>query len=113
MTIEQFVILYLSGHLSVPVSGSVPSPMPDRFVTVEQTGGRRVNKIPSATLAVQSWAGTRAEAAALNAQVEAAMDAMAAEPEISRCALDAASNFTDLATKKPRYQAVFDVVYLF
>jgi len=113
MTIEQFAIGYLSGRLSVPVSGSVPSPRPDRFVTVERTGGRRVNKIPSATLAVQSWAASLADAAELNAQVEAAMEAMAAEPDISRSALDSSYNYTDEATKTPRYQAVFEVVYLF
>lgn len=113
MTIEEFVILYLSGRLPVRVSGDVPSPMPDSFVTVEQTGSGRVNRISSATLAVQSWAPTRAAAAALNAQVEAAMEAMAAEPEISRCALDTSYNYTDTATRRPRYQAVFDVVHLF
>lgn len=113
MTIEQFVIIYLSGRLSVPVSGDVPSPMPESFVTVEQTGSRRINKICSATLAVQSWAPSRAAAAELNAQVEAAMEDMAAQPEISRSALDTSYNHTDMATKKPRYQAVFDVVHSF
>lgn len=111
MTIEEFIVDYLSGVLSVPVSGDVPSPVLPRFVTVEKTGGGRENKIPSATIAVQAWAETRADAADLCSEVEAAMEAILAEPEISRCALDSSYNFPDLERKKPRYQAVFSVIH--
>lgn len=111
MTIEEFIILYLSGILSVPVSGDVPNPMPASFVTVEQTGSRETDKIRTATIAVQSWAQTRAGAGRLNKAVEEAMADMISEPEISRCALDTSYNFTDLNTKTPRYQAVFSVIY--
>lgn len=111
MTIEAFIILYLSGRLPVRVSGDVPAPVPDSFVTVEQTGSQRENKIGSATIAVQSWAGSRAEAAQLNKQAEEAMLGMISEPEISSCELDTSYNYTDMARKKPRYQAVFSVVY--
>lgn len=113
MNIEQFMINYLSGQLSVGVSGSVPHPLPDEFVTVEKTGSSLTDRIDGATLAVQSWSTSRAAAAALNETVKAAMEAAAALPEISRCALESDYNYTDLATNKPRYQAVFDVVYLF
>lgn len=111
MNIEEFIVDYLSGALSVPVSGDVPSPVLPRFVTVEKTGGGRENKIPSATIAVQAWAETRADAADLCSEVEAAMEAILAEPEISRCALDSSYNFPDLERKKPRYQAVFSVIH--
>lgn len=111
MNIEEFVVDYLSGALSVPVSGDAPSPVLPRFVTVEKTGGGRENKISSATIAVQAWAETRADAADLCSEVEAAMDAILAEPEISRCALDSSYNFPDLERKKPRYQAVFSVIH--
>lgn len=111
MTIEEFIILYLSGHLTVRVSGDVPSPIPDSFVTVEQTGSQRENKIGTATIAVQSWATSRAAAAQLNKQVEEVMHAMISEPEISYCELNTSYNYTDMARKKPRYQAVFSVVY--
>lgn len=111
MTIEEFIILYLSGRMSVQVSGDVPSPVPASFVTVEQTGSRALNRIRSATVAVQSWAESRDAAAQLNVLVEAAMEAMTSEPEISRCALDTSYNYPDMARKKPRYQAVFEVVH--
>lgn len=111
MTIEEYTVQYLAGVLEIPVSGDVPSPMPETFVTVEQTGSGEENRIRAATLAVQSWAGSRAEAAQLNQLVEEAMAAMAAQPDISRAALNTSYNFTDTTRKKPRYQAVFEVVH--
>ena len=35
MTIESFVLDYLDGVLPIPVTGHVPRPMPQSFVTVE------------------------------------------------------------------------------
>ena len=111
MTIEEFIVDYLSGALSEPVSGDVPSPVLPRFVTVEKTGGRRENKISSATVAVQAWADSRADAADLCAEVEAAMEALVEEPEISHCSLDTSYNFPDLERRTPRYQAVFSITH--
>lgn len=111
MTIEEFIIQYLAARLPVPVSGDVPSPVPSSFVTVEKTGAGSANKINSATVAIQSWAESRSDAALLCAEVEAIMGGIAAEPEISRCALDTSYNFTDLTRKKPRYQAVFSITH--
>lgn len=111
MTIEEFVVLYLSGRLPVPVSGDVPSPMPASFVTVEKTGSGSADKIKSATIAVQSWAASRDAAARLCAEVEAVMAGLVAEPEISRCTLDTSYNFTDTTRKIFRYQAIFSVVH--
>ena len=111
MTIEEFIILYLSGKLTVPVSGDVPSPMPASFVTVEKTGGGDSDHIANATIAVQSWAASRAAAAQLCAEVQAAMGGIIAEHEISRCALNTSYNFTDTSRKIYRYQAIFDLVH--
>lgn len=120
MTIEEYIISYLATALAAtigsttvpfPVFGDVPSPLQDSFLTVEQTGADEQNRIRFATIAVQSWSTTRDEAAKLNARVEAAMDRMNEQPEISSCTLDTSYNYTDMARKKPRYQAVFSVVY--
>ena len=111
MTIEEFYINYLNEKLTPPVSGDVPTPMPAKFVTVEQTGSSEANKIRTATLAVQSWAETRAEAGKLCEEVIGYMEASVSEISISRCALQTSYNYTDVATKKPRYQAVFEVVF--
>lgn len=111
MNIEEYIIQYLEAALPVHVYGDVPSPVPDQFVTVEQTGSGMENKISSARIAVQSWSISRDQASQLNKQVEAVMDAITAEPEISSCSRDTSYNFPDLTRKKPRYQAIFTVVY--
>ena len=111
MTIEEFVVDHLNEALSVPAYGDVPSPLLPRFVTVEKTGAGAVNYIPWATIDVLAWADTRADAADLCEEVEAAMEALVEEPEISHCSLDTSYNFPDLSRKKPRYQAVFSIVH--
>lgn len=111
MSIEEFLIGYLGAHIDAPVSGDVPSTRPERFVTLEKTGSGHKDHIHRADIAVQSWAGSRSEASALNELVIAAMEMANAEPEISRCALTNDYNFPELETKSPRYQAVFEVVH--
>lgn len=109
--IEPMIIAYLSGQLDVPVYGMIPSNPPATMVTVEKTGGRRSNLIDAATLLIQSWAPSTEEAAQLNEQVKAAMAASVELNAISSCDLNSDYNYTDNTRKRPRYQAVFDIVY--
>lgn len=114
MTPEQFFIAYLNNNLDgVQAFGDEPQPAPDFFVTVEQVGGGEDNHITRADLAVQSWAPTRAEAAELNRTVIEIMKNAVEESAISKCHLDTTYNFTDTTKKRPRYQAVFEVVFSF
>ena len=113
MTIEQKIISYLAAQLiPVPVSGSVPHPLPGEFVTVERTGGSAADLIPEAQIHVQSWSTSEASAAALCELAVAAMLASPQETEISRCALTASYNNPDLEYHRPRYSASFAVTYL-
>lgn len=109
--IEPTIIAYLAEELGVPAYGAVPPDPPATMVTVEKTGGRRTNKIDAATLAIQSWAPTIEQAAQLNDRVKTAMEACVQLDSISSCDLDTDYNFTDDTRNRPRYQAVFDVVY--
>ena len=109
--IEEIVIQYLSEQLTVPVSGEVPTPTPESFITVERTGGSSKNKIRTARLAIQSWAGSEAEAALLHDLVIDAMNDSVSLNQISNVSINSEYNFTDTTTKHHRYQAVFDVVY--
>ena len=111
MLIEEFVVKYLDDELSIPVSGEIPSPMPNTFITVERTGGSITNKIRTATLAIQAWAESIDAAANLCALITETMEGIVEEDEISRCTLDSSYNFTDTSTKRYRYQAVFDLVH--
>ena len=65
--------------------------------------------IKSATFAIQSYADSMFEAASLNEVVKEKMLDIIGEKEITKVSLNSDYNFTDTATKKYRYQAVFDL----
>ena len=111
MTIEGFIIDAISSVLEAPVYGDRPSPMPARFHTVEKTGSRETDHVQQATIVVQSWAESRNEAAALNELAKEAMRALIALPAISSVECETDYNYPDLTTRKPRYQALFNVVF--
>lgn len=116
MTIEEYVIAKLATALATPtpavsVSGEVPPNRPTVFVTLEKTGSTEADKIRSATVVIHSWAGSRADACALNERVKTAMEGLLAEPEIFRSHCDTDYNFPDETTKHHRYAAVFDLVF--
>ena len=109
--IETTVLDYLSSVLPEPCSLEVPERPPARFVVLEKTGSSRENYINTASFAVQSYAPSLFEAAELNERVKAAMDDLILLPDIFSAKLDSDYNFTDTATKKYRYQAVYNITY--
>ena len=110
--IETEVLNVLTAVLApVPVSMEVPSPMPGTFVVLEKTGTSRTDHITTSTFAVQSWAPTVLDAARLNEQAKAAMDALPARRGIGAARLETDYTFTDPATHRYRYQAVYRVVH--
>lgn len=109
--IELTVLNYLAEQMSVPVYMEMPAEMPDSFVLVEKTGSGRDNRIDRATIAIQSYAPTLYEAAALNDDVKEAMDGMAYAENVFRAKLNSDYNYTDTSVKRYRYQAVYDMTY--
>lgn len=109
--IELIVLNHLTEALDVPVSMEVPEKPTERFVVVEKVGSGMSDHINTAMLAIQSYAQTLYEAALLNEQVKQAMEAIISLDAISRCALNSDYNYTDTASKRYRYQAVFDLTY--
>lgn len=109
--IEEVILNHLSAALDVPVYMEMPEDCDDSFVVIEKTGSTSVNRITSATFAIQSYGPTLYEAAQLNESVKTAMDAMIERNDISRVGLNSDYNYTDTAMKQYRYQAVFVVVY--
>lgn len=109
--IEKIVLDYLSTALDIPVCLEIPENPPDIFVLMEKTGSSRSNRVSRATLAVQSWAKSMADAAALNEAVKETMDNITDLDGICSCQLNTDYNFTDTTTKHYRYQAVFDLVF--
>lgn len=109
--IEKIVYDYLSNALDVPVRMEEEPDAPEVFVRIEKTGGGKREHIYTATLAVQSYAGSLFAAAELNEKVKKAMDDIVTLDEVCRSALNSDYNYTDTATKRYRYQAVYDLVH--
>lgn len=110
--IEVAVLNYLKSVLTdVTVTTEIRQGMPEKFVLIEKTGGGMSDRIFSSTFAVQSWAQSLYDAMALNDRVKTAMLDLPSIKEVTKCSLNSDYNYTDITTKQPRYQAVFDVVH--
>ena len=106
--IELTILNHLKTKLSVPVYLEEPETKPVRYVLFEKTGSGRSNRLGSSTFAFKSYAESLYEAAALNEQTKAAVDSLIELKEIASVRLNSDYNFTDTATKRYRYQAVYD-----
>lgn len=112
--IEVTIINYLSsvqGSAGIGVYAEMPTDTNPPFILVQKTGERVSDRVHSATIAVQSYATSMYNAAALNEQVKEWMDGLTALDGIGSVRLNSDYNYTDTQTKKYRYQAVFDIVY--
>ena len=111
--IEKILLDYLSDEIpDVPCYMERPEKKPaGQYILLEKTGSSLSNHLPKATFAVQSYAPTLLQAAELNVQVKELLLKAVTLNEISGAYLQNDYNFTDTATKQPRYQAVFDFYY--
>ena len=111
--IELTVFEWLKRNLpGIKVYLEEPKGAGDKFVLVEKTGGTESVGLNSATFAVQAYGGTRYEAAELNEMVKEAMYKMAESNGIAtKVELNSDYNFTDLNTKRYRFQSVYDITY--
>lgn len=108
--IEKIVLDYLSANLN-KLCYTERNGQAGEYVVIEKVGGGETNHIKRASIAVQSYADSMFKAAELNEEVKAIMEGIIELPEVSSCRLDSDYNFTDTASKKYRYQAVFDLVH--
>lgn len=111
--IEKIILDYISDEIpDVPCYMERPEKKPaGKYILLEKTGSALSNHLSQATMAVQSYAPTLYEAAELNNSVKEVLLGAAVLDEISGVYLQSDYNFTDTATKQPRYQAVFDFYY--
>lgn len=110
MDIESLLVEYLSRSLDIPVSGDVPEDKPDRFVTLQRSGGgldRIILDHPTAI--IQCWAATRADAKTLALQVAQLIQEMPdGYVNVVAASVNSLYNFPSTQTRKPRYQIVAD-----
>lgn len=107
--IELIIKNWLDQKLSVPVYLEEPPQKPGEYVLIEKTGSVTRNRLTGGTCAIQSYAKSLYEAAALNEQVKAAMSEIITLDEVAKVSLNSDYNFTDTETKRYRYQAVYDL----
>lgn len=110
--IELTVLDYLKSKLTdVTVTTEIRQGMPDALVFIEKTGSSMRDRLNVAKFAVQSYGASLYDAIALNDRVKTAMFEMVSEAGITNVELNSDYNYTDTQTKKPRYQAVFEVTH--
>lgn len=109
--IEIIILNFLKTQLSVPVYLERPDTPPPQYVYFEKTGGSRSNGLISSTFAFQSYADSLYDASVLNETVKNAVDNLITLGSISGLRLNSDYKFTDVVTKKHRYQAVYDIYH--
>lgn len=110
MNAEAWLVSHLSERLGVPAYAEVPGDRPERFVTVERTGGSSEPFRDLPTVAVQCWAQTRYEASEMARRSrDACLDYMD-EPGVSRVEVTSMYDFPDPDSRQPRYQLVVELV---
>lgn len=107
--IEKTLVDYLNKKLDVPAHTDYQDEK--TFVLIEKAGGSEENYIRSATITIQSYAESTYKASELNEMVKSTMNDIVELDTISRCKLNSDYNYTDTARKRPRYQAVYNLVY--
>jgi hypothetical protein len=113
MEIEQLVRETLEGVTHYPAYlEEPPAPRPPRYYLAARLGRSEENHISRARLAVQSYAPSLAGAMALNREAYGVMkNLLLCDPAVSRVSLVSDYDFTDTATKRYRWQAIYEITY--
>ena len=83
----------------------IPATRPEKFVTIERTGGRIDAFSDAPTFAVQAWAPTKAEAAALAKQAAVAIDNWpVSDPAVADATVESLYDFADPDSRSQRFQ---------
>ena len=110
--IEKVVYDYLTTALyPTQVFTEIRQGMPSKYVFFEKAGGGMRDRLRVSTFAVQSYGPSLIDAATLNHDVIEAMLNMVSEAEVTNVELNSDYNYTDMQTKTPRYQAVFEITH--
>lgn len=97
---------WLGSYLpQVQIVTQVPATWTGKLVSIERTGGKIDVFSDSPTFAVQAWAPTKAEAAALAKQAAAAIDGWPqVAPEVADASVESMYDFADPDSRSQRFQ---------
>lgn len=106
---------FLESKLSVPVLMEIPKDTVSQFVIIEKTGGAQENYIPSSIITIQSYGASKYDACVLNELVKDwmldGMVGLITLDDVVSVNLNGDYDFTDTATKRYRYQALFEITH--
>lgn len=119
--IEKSIYDYLSAYFAeddIPVYLVLPESLPNpseagEFILIEKVGSSLENWLFDSTIAIQSYGSDLFSAASLSQRVIRAMLEAVSIEEVTSIDLNSEYEFTDTETKRPRYQAVFDVSHYY
>lgn len=113
MEIEQLVQRHLEGKTVYPAFLEEPAKgeRPPRYYLAARLGNTSDNHIHHARIAVQSYAPSLVEAMALNRAAYDAMQSLTELSAVTAAGLVSDYNFTDTATSRYRWQAVYEISY--
>lgn len=112
MNIEAVIIDYLKTALETEhVYAELPERDPGEYFVIDKTGSDTSNWLCTSTIAIQSYASSKYRAAELNEDLKGAMEDIETLDEIAGCYLNSDYNFSNIAKKQHRYQAVFEITH--
>lgn len=118
--IETIIYNYMNANLGVKSYMEKPAtlpeatqtyPTPQRYIVIEKTGQSALNHLNRSVIAIQCYAESLYQAAALSEMVIAKMENLPSLATVASCKLNNSYNFTKQDQKEYRYQAVFEVYW--
>ncbi len=110
--VEKIIYDYLKDNGPLPAYMERPKTAPAEYCLIEKTGENIANQITTATIAVQAYGSSLFRAADYCSEiVELMRELPHYSGAVSSVKVNTNGNFTDVAAKKYRYQAVFLVTY--
>lgn len=112
MNTEVIVIQYLKNYLNWSVTGEVPDSLPDKFITVERSGGaREAMVLDMAEIQVSVYSkNSKLEAAVMADQIADIMPSLVKDYEdVTRSKVNSIIQFDDTVRKYRRYIVYLDV----
>ena len=109
--IEKTVLDYLNSVLSYPAFMEEDGAVPSEFVLIQKGDSTTENFVTTALIVITSHGSSLFAAATMNEEVIKAMTNLRASEQVSACRLVTDYNYTDTASKRYRYQAVFNITH--
>lgn len=100
---------FLEDELGLKVLFEMPQENTKQFILLEKLGSSKKDYLKSSTYAFKSYAETMFKAAELNEKCKSAVEKMIELNSVTGIHLNSDYPFTDVATKRYRYQAVYDI----